>query len=79
MTTITVNVDDDVERGFRKVAGMAYHKKKGYLGKALTEAMKQWIYEKKQKEISEKQLKLLENGFDFGKKLYNSREDLHER
>lgn len=79
MTTITVNVDDDVERRFRKVAGMAYHEKKGYLGKALTEAMKHWIYEKKQKELSEKQLKLLENGFDFGKKLYKSREDLHER
>ena len=40
--------------------------------------MKHGVYEKRQKEISEKQLKLLEKGFDFGKKLYNSREDFYE-
>ncbi len=79
MGTITVNVDDDVERRFRKVADITYHKKKGYLGRAITEAMTYWIYEKKQREISEKQLKLLEKGFNFGRKLYGAREDLYER
>ena len=79
MGTITVNVDDDIEGRFREVAGMAYHKKKGYLGKAITEAMKYWIYEKRQKEISERQLKLIERGFNFGGKLYKSRDDLYER
>ena len=79
MGTITINVDDDVERRFRNVAGRTYHKKKGYLGRAITEAMTYWIYEKKQREISEKQLKLLEKGFNFGRKLYGAREDLYER
>ncbi len=79
MGTITVNVDDDVERRFREVAGITYHKKKGYLGRAITEAMKYWIYEKRQREISEKQLKLLEKGFSFGRKLYREREDLYGR
>ena len=79
MGTITVNVDDDIERKFRKVADITYHKKKGYLGRSITEAMKYWIYVKRQKEISGRQLKLLEKGFDFGSKLYKSRGDLYER
>jgi len=78
MGTITVSIDDEVERKFRKIAGKIYHKKKGYLGRTVTEAMRQWVYEQKQKKITERQLKLL-GKFNLGKKLYKSREDLYER
>ncbi|MEA3255066.1 MAG: hypothetical protein U9Q22_04450 [Candidatus Altiarchaeota archaeon] len=44
MGTIAVDVDDGIERKFRKIASITYHKKKGYLGRSITEAMKYWIY-----------------------------------
>jgi len=79
MGTITVNVKDEVEKEFREVASIVHGGKKGYLGMALTEAMKRWIEEKRQEKISEEALKLLERGFDFGKRLYKDRSDLYER
>lgn len=33
----------------------------------------------KQEEIKNRQLRLLENGFDLGKKMYSKREDLYGR
>jgi hypothetical protein len=40
------------------------------LEKAVTDAIQRWIYEKRQEEIAEEALKLIEEGFDFGKRLY---------
>ncbi len=79
MGTITVNVNDDVENEFRKVASLVHGTRKGSLGKALTEAMQEWAYEKKQKKIASEALKLLEHGFKFGKRLYKDRCELYER
>ncbi|NOR48382.1 MAG: hypothetical protein GQ533_10130 [Methanosarcinaceae archaeon] len=79
MGTMTINVDNDVEQQFRAIAQKIYSKKKGYLGNAVTSAMKKWIDEMKQKQISERELKLLENGFDMGKFKFRSREELYER
>ena len=41
--------------------------------------MKRWIEDKKQEEIAERELKLLEKGFNFGRKLYETRDELYER
>ena len=79
MGTMTINVDNDVEQQFRAIAQKIYSKKKGYLGNAVTSAMKKWIDEMTQKQISERELKLLENGFDMGKFKFRSREELYER
>ena len=79
MGTITVNVKDEVEKEFKAVASIAHGGEKGYLEKAVTEAMQRWIYEKRQEKIAEEALKLLETGFDFGKRLYKDRSDLYER
>ncbi len=79
MGTMTINVDNDVEQQFRAIAQKIYSKKKGYLGNAVTSAMKKWIDEMKQKQISERELKLLENGFDMGKFKFRAREELYER
>ncbi len=79
MGTMTINVDNDVEQQFRAIAQKIYSKKKGYLGNAVTSAMKKWIDEMKQKQISERELKLLENGFDMGEFKFRSREELYER
>jgi hypothetical protein len=79
MGTITVNVKDDVEKEFRELVRGVHGAKKGDLGKALTEAMQKWIYEKRQEKIEQEALKLLELKFNFGKRLYRNREELHER
>ena len=52
-------------------------KRKGYLGKAITEAMKEWS-EKGEKSAETKFRELLEKGVKMKKWKYN-REELHDR
>ena len=77
MATITVNVKDDVEKRFRKMAGSRYGKRKGYLGEAVTAAMETWI--KSESNNVKKAIELLEKGHNGGGLLYKSRDELHER
>ncbi|MEK6888467.1 MAG: hypothetical protein AABX14_05985 [Candidatus Aenigmatarchaeota archaeon] len=77
MATLTVNVSDDIEKKFRKMAGSKYGKRKGYLGEAVTEAMKTWM--KSDSSSVKKALELLEKGHNSGGLLYKSRDELHER
>lgn len=79
MGTITVNVDDKAESRFRKTVKEAVGTGKGKLGKAITEAINKWVDEKRQKEIAERQIKLMEKGFDLGGVTYKHRSELHER
>lgn len=37
------------------------------------------LYKERQEAIKQRQLKLLDRGFNLGKKLYSNREDLHAR
>ena len=76
---ITISVDEKTEEEFRKVAGAVYGKKKGYLGKAITEAMDEWEKRKKSTDVTARALAMLEKGFDMGKITYKSRDELHER
>ena len=77
MGTITINVDDDVEKKFRKAASTKYGKRKGYLGEAITEAMQTWL--KAESGNVKKAFDLLEKGHNSGGALYKSRDELHER
>ena len=77
--TITVSVAEDVEERFRRLASATYGKKKGYLGKAITEAMKEWENKKEKNDVIAKSLKLLETGIKMGKFKFKSRDELHER
>ncbi len=79
MGTITINIDDEIEKQFRALVRKTYHDKKGNLGNAVTEALRRWIDEMTQKQISERQLKILDKGFDMGKLKFKSREELYER
>ncbi|MDE1833954.1 MAG: hypothetical protein KGH64_01305 [Candidatus Micrarchaeota archaeon] len=75
--TITVNVEEDVDSEFRKQASLKYGKKKGYLGKALTEAMMEWA-KAKDADIESQALKLLKEGIKMKKWKFN-RDELYER
>ena len=77
--TITVSVDAEVEERFRRTAKAVHGKKKGYLGKALTDAMKVWTREREQTDNVAATLRLLEDGLDIGVERYRSRDELHER
>ena len=75
--TITVNVEEEVESEFRKQASRRYGKRKGYLGKALTEAMSEWA-KKRNADVENEALRLLKAGIKMKKWEFN-REELHER
>lgn len=77
--TITVSVNADVEQKFRKIAKAVHGKKKGYLGKALTEAMEKWTKEKQETDTVAETLSMLESGLDLGGISYKHRDELHER
>jgi predicted transcriptional regulator len=77
--TITVSVDSDVERKFRRTAKAIHGKKKGYLGKALTDAMESWTKEREQRDTVAATLRLLDEGIDLGGLKYKSRDELHDR
>ena len=76
--TITVNVEKETEKRFRKLASAAYGSRKGYLGKALSEAMKEWERKKTQTDYTAKAVLLLERGIKM-KKWKFDRDELHER
>ena len=75
--TMTVNVKEDVAEEFRKQASLKYGKKKGYLGKAATEALKEWS-KKRNEDADAKFLKLLREGIKTKPWKFN-REELYER
>jgi len=77
--TLTVNVEEDVEERFRKIASVIYGKRKGYLGKALTEAMREWEKKKKETDVNARALEMLRKGFNLGGMTYKKRAELHER
>lgn len=75
---MTVSVDEEIEEKFRKEVERELGKKKGALSKAVDEAFEKWTKEKRQEEIAEKELNLMEEGFEMGKVKFE-REELHER
>ncbi len=76
---LTVSVNADVEEKFRKVAKALHGKKKGYLGRALSEAMDKWTKDKEQKDTVAAALHLLDQGVNLGGIKYRHRDELHER
>ena len=79
MGTITISIDDDTEKRFRAAAKKKLGDRKGYLGKATTEALEYWVRKQTQGEIARDALTLLETGYTLGKHNYTERKDLYER
>ena len=75
--TVTVNLDESIEKRFREKARLKYGNRKGSLGKALSEALENWLKDDSLDLLNEN-LKLLEKGIEM-KKWDFRREDLYER
>ena len=79
MGIITVSVDDETEKEFRKLVEEKGGKK-GDLGKAVTEAMKKWAEEKRQKEIAERMMNRSEKGlYRLPKNWKFNREEIYDK
>ncbi|MFC1649007.1 hypothetical protein ACFL1B_06165 [Nanoarchaeota archaeon] len=74
MGKMTFQVDDEVERIFRKRVSQLYGRKKGALGQALKEAMLEWT---KRTDYFDECMQLLEEGADLGGITQSRREMYH--
>ena len=77
-TTITINIETEVIDKLRKLAN-AEKQKRGFLGKVISDATKNYLKEKEQEEIAERQLKKMENGYKMGKILIKNRDEIYGR
>ena len=78
MGTITISVNNEVEHTFRKAVANERGVGKGKLGSAVSEALHLWMNEKKQSDISHRQLELMKKGaYHLGKYKFK-RQDLYE-
>ncbi len=75
---ITINIDEKTEQVFRKAAKTKYGRKKGYLGKAIAEAMNTWA-EHAKGDVNSHALLLLEKGLRLGGIKNKNRSDWHAR
>jgi len=79
MATITLNVKNEINNEFRNIVKLKFGEGKGTLGKAIEEAIKKWIFEQKQKELSNEGLMMLKEGI-WSKKGYKfNRDEIYDR
>ena len=76
MGVVTVTIDDDVEKRFREKLEEIGNEK-GAMGKAVSEALENWIKEKNNEE-KPRWLEIAEEGIELGGEEFD-REEAHER
>ena len=79
MATITINLNDEINEKFREAIRQKVGEGKGKNEKAPEEAIISWIKEKKQDDIANEMLEIMETGLKMGKIKIKAREELHER
>ena len=79
MATIIVNITNELNDEFRSVVRTKFGEGKGNLGKAIEEAIKIWISEQKQKDITERQIRMMKEGAWSQKNYKFNREELYEK
>ena len=77
-TTITVNMETEVLGKLRKLA-MTEKQKKGFLGRVISEAVKEYLNDKEQEKIARMQLEKMNKGYHMGKILIKHRDELYDR
>ncbi|MBU0591154.1 hypothetical protein KKF81_00190 [Candidatus Micrarchaeota archaeon] len=79
MATVTVSIDDDVEKRFREEVSQHLGTGKGTIGKAITEALRLWIEKVSQEKLSNELRKMMDSGYEMGKMNYKNRAELYDR
>ncbi len=79
MGIMTISMSDEVEKELREAVKKKMGNGKGVLGKAIEEAVKKWIYNDEQREIAERQIKLMEKGLYSLKGWKFNRDELYDR
>lgn len=79
MTTVTINVKDEINKEFRETVKKKLGQGKGILGKAIEDAMKKWIEEEKQKKIVERQIRFMQKGLYSLKGWKFKRDEIYDR
>ena len=80
MATMTINVSDEIEQEFRDTVKKKLGTGKGTLGKAIEDAMKKWLHEKRQKQIAYEAMELMRKGlYTLPKGWKFNRDELYDR
>ncbi len=79
MPTMTISINDEINKEFRQTVKKEFGEGKGVLGKAVEEAVKKWIEEKKQKEIAQSAKEMMNKGLYSLKGWKFNREELYDR
>ena len=79
MGIITISMNDEVEKELRETVKKKIGVGKGVLGKAIEEAVKKWMHDEQQREIAERQIKLMEKGLYSLKGWKFNRDELYDR
>ena len=79
MATITISVKDDVNKEFREVVKKKLGNGKGVLGKAVEEAIKEWVHREEQKEIAKQAMEMMNKGLYSLKGWKFNRDEIYDR
>ncbi|MBI2632515.1 hypothetical protein HYW75_05915 [Candidatus Pacearchaeota archaeon] len=79
MATITINVNNKINQEFRKTVRKKLGERKGVLGKAIEEAIKNWLEEENQIRIAERQILMAKRGLYSLKNWKFNRDEIHAR
>ncbi len=77
--TITISVDEESDRRFRKYAETKYGRKKGALSRAYKDMIAQISHEDEQERIRKEAIAFLNKGIKFKRRWKFNRDELHER
>jgi len=76
--TITINASEKVVEEFRRVAASVYGTGKGYLSKAVEEALSVWVDTRKKKSANEILFEMMDKGYRLGGINYKHRSELYD-
>lgn len=79
MGIITISMKDDVEKRFRQYAKEKHGNKKGYLGEAITEAVREKLDKDKSEKAREDFFKMMKKGYKLGGLGIKHRSELYDR
>ena len=79
MGTITISVNDDVEKEFRETVKKRLGQGKGVLGKAVEEALQKWVHDERQRQIAAELREMMNKGLYSLKGWKFNRDEIYDR